>query len=122
MYLRHVAFAMLVAISTPACHHEPVFDPGERTSGVGGTISGTVRSSDGAGLSTRKITATNTVTGARFEESTASSGGYTMKVPSGTYRLDVELRAGETLATQPEPTRVNVGDLDGQRDFVVTVK
>jgi hypothetical protein len=34
----------------------------------------------------------------------------------------VQLMSGESVATQPEPTQINVGDLDGQRDFVVTAR
>jgi hypothetical protein len=91
--------------------------------GTGGTIAGTVSANDGTtALAARKVTAINTTTGARFEVSTASNGGYTMKVPSGMYRLEVELRNGEVVAKQPDATEVNVGDLDPDRNFVVTVK
>ena len=88
---------------------------------VGGTIAGRVTTGAGEGtaLSSRKVTATNTATGARFEASTATNGGYTMKVPTGTYRLEVELRAGEKVATEPGTTDVNVGDVDADRNFVL---
>jgi uncharacterized protein YfaS (alpha-2-macroglobulin family) len=59
--------------------------------------------------------------GARFDTSTTSTGGYTVRVPAGMYRLEVELRAGETLAQSPEPTEVDAGDLDAGRDFDVAV-
>jgi hypothetical protein len=120
MSFRHAMVCLGLAAALAACHREPVIDTGERPPDVGGTVSGTVRSPAGEALSGRRVTAVETMTGARFEESTTSTGGYTIKVPAGTYRLDVELRTGESLATRPEPTDVNVGDLDGQRDFVVT--
>ena len=44
-----------------------------------------------------------------------------MRVPPGTYRLEFELRSGEALATAPQSTEVDPGDLDAGRDFVVTV-
>ena len=89
--------------------------------GVGGTIAGIVKTEGGStALGQRKVTATNTKTGAQFEASTASNGGYTIQVPKGEYRLEVELRPGETLDTQPGSTAINVGDLDARRDFVVT--
>ena len=89
--------------------------------GVGGTIAGLVTANDGSSpVSARKVTAINTGTGARFEAATASNGGYTIKVPAGTYRLEVELRGGEVVSRQPETTDVNVGDLDADRNFVVT--
>ena len=99
----------------------PVVDTGARPEGVGGTIAGTVRgTAEVTALSGRKVTAINQTTNARFEASTGTSGGYTLKVPAGTYRLDVELRSGESLDVRPEPTDVGVGDIDSARDFVVT--
>jgi hypothetical protein len=101
----------------------PVVDTGSKPEGVGGTISGTVRASQGtASLAGRKVTAINVDTGARYEASTATNGGYTIKVPRGKYRVEVELRAGETLANAPAETEINVGDIDAQRNFEVTVK
>jgi hypothetical protein len=43
-------------------------------------------------------------------------------VPEGTYRIELELRAGESLEKRPEDTRVHRSDIDAGRDFVVTVK
>src|SRR5688572_4618534 len=120
--MRTVNALFACALLTSGCHHQPVIDTGEKPPQVGGTISGIVRSVAGTPLSARKVTATETTSGSRLEETTAVNGGYTIKVPTGTYRLDVELRDGETLATRPDPTQVNVGDLDGQRDFVVTAR
>jgi hypothetical protein len=45
-----------------------------------------------------------------------------VKVPEGTYRIQIELRAGEMLVKQPGETRVRNSDLDAQRDFMITVK
>ena len=115
-----VASALLLSV---ACAPRGPIAGGVVPEGTGGTIAGTVTANDGSSaLSARKVTAINTATGARFEASTATNGGYTLKVPSGTYRLEVELRGGEVVAKQPDTTEVNVGDLDPDRNFVVTVK
>jgi hypothetical protein len=114
-----------VALLSTACvtHGRAVLDPTPNVEGVGGTIAGAVRASgDTSPLLGRKVTATNEQTGATFFVSTATNGGYTMKVPAGKYRLEVELRPGESLESRPEPTDVNVGDLDPDRDFVLTVR
>ena len=105
------------------CHpNRPVLDPGAKAD-VGGSISGTVTANDGAQpLGARKVTAVNTETGARFDVSTTTAGGYTVRVPRGKYRLEVELRGGETLSTQPDATDVDAGDLDAGRNFVVAVR
>jgi uncharacterized protein YfaS (alpha-2-macroglobulin family) len=68
----------------------------------------------------RKVTAVNTSTGSRHEATTGPNGGYTIKVPQGTYRLELELREGERVTKQPAETRVSRSDLDPQRDFVIS--
>ena len=73
-----------------------------------------------AALAGRKVTAIDTVTGKRYEGTTGVNGGYTIQVPQGAYRLEIELRDGEKVSKQPAETRINKGDLDPHRDFVVT--
>lgn len=103
------------------CHPGPVLDTSPAPQ-VGGTIAGIVSDSGQQPLSARKVTAINSATGARFDASTAANGGYTIKVPTGRYRLEVETRSGEVLSKQPEPTEVNNGDLDADRNFVVALR
>jgi hypothetical protein len=99
----------------------PVIDTGPRPD-VGGSISGTVTADDGAtALGALKVTAVSVESGARFDVSTATNGGYTVRVPAGTYRLELELRPGEALAAAPDSTQVDAGDLDAGRNFVVSV-
>jgi hypothetical protein len=119
MRVFNVAAAVLLAAFTIACHAQPIANTNAPIAGTGGTIAGVVRSEGGASLAARKVTAVNTMTGARFEATTGANGGYTIKVPPGTYRLECDLMQGEVVSTQPPPTDVNVGDLDAQRDFVV---
>jgi hypothetical protein len=106
-------------LSSLACHPaRPVIDLGPRPD-VGGSISGMASANDGAALGERRVVAVNMKTGARVETSTATTGGYTMQVPPGTYLLELETRAGEALVTSPDPTEVDPGDLDAGRNFVV---
>ncbi len=110
-------------MSVTACHPGPVLNTGANPPSVGGTIAGLVTTADATvAVPSRKVTATETTAGSRYEASTAANGGYTIQVPEGTYRIEVELRAGEVLAKQPDPTRVTNGDLDTGRDFVIAVK
>jgi Carboxypeptidase regulatory-like domain len=106
-----------------ACSRPPVIttDPGLK---AGGTIAGIVLATDGSvPLATRKVTAVNARTGARFETTTGVNGGYTIKVPEeGRYRIEVELREGEVVAKGPQETEINNGDLDPGRDFEISVK
>ena len=90
---------------------------------VGGTIAGIVKTADvSVAVPGRKVTVIETKTGERHETTTATNGGYTIQVPKGTYRFEIELRPGETLAKQPEETHVGNADLDTTRDFVITMR
>ncbi len=100
MKTRAAAVAVVLLMSIGCGPRGPVVGASDRPPGVGGTIAGIVKTVDGTtALSARKVTATNTETGVKFEASTASNGGYTIQVPKGNYKLDVELRPGETLAS-----------------------
>jgi carboxypeptidase family protein len=121
-----MTFRLLVPVTalllSLGCHPgRPVLDTGPKPD-VGGSISGIVTANGGTALGARKVTAINMDTGARFDVSTTTTGGYTVRVPKGRYRLEVELRAGETLATQPDATEVDAGDLDAGRNFVLAVR
>ena len=122
MRLTSLLLACGVIVSA-ACHPGPIVNNGPKQGSVGGTIAGIVTTSDSTvAVPGRKVTAVEVATGSRYDDTTAANGGYTLKVPEGTYRLDVELRGGETLARRPDQTRVNNGDLDPGRDFVISVR
>lgn len=110
----------VVLLTSVACHHQPIVDTGSKPAGVGGTIAGIVSSDTNAALADRTVTAIETATGKRFEATTGTNGGYTIQVPEGTYRLEVQLRDGERVSKQPGQTRVNKSDLDSGRNFVIT--
>ena len=69
----------------------------------------------------KTLLALGLLTSARYDATTGTNGGYTIKVPEGTYRIEVELQPGETLAKQPGETHVNKSDLDPRRNFVITL-
>jgi hypothetical protein len=121
MKLLPVLLAVAV-LTSAACHPGPVVGTGPNPADVGGTIAGIVSSDANAALAGRKVAAIETVTGKRFEATTGTNGGYTIQVPEGTYRLEVQLRDGERVSKQPDETRVNKSDLDSGRDFVITAR
>jgi hypothetical protein len=112
-------FAAVSLLAVAACHPGPVLATGPKQD-VGGTIAGIVSSDTKAPLVGRKVTAIDTKTGARFDATTGENGGYTIKVPEGVYRLELELQEGETISKQPGETKINRSDLDPHRDFSVT--
>ena len=101
------------------CHPGPVINTSPLH--VGGTIAGVVTATKGTvALEGRTVTAIDVASGVRYDATTSVSGGYTIKVPEGTYRLELETRNGETLERKPAQTHINNGDLDSGRDFIVT--
>ena len=113
------ALLLFSLLAAAACHPGPVLSPKEA---VGGTLAGIVSTTTKAAVPDRKVTAVNVTTGARFDATTGPNGGYTIKVPEGTYRLELELRPGETIAKQPGETKINKSDLDPHRDFTIAGK
>src|SRR6185369_3219465 len=111
--MRRLVLALILT-SSVACH------PGQPLAGgvkqpIGGTISGAVSATDtSVPIVGRKVVLTETTTNA--------NGGYTIQVPKGTYRIELELRPGEALARQPAETHITTSDLDARRDFVVTIQ
>ena len=100
----------------------PVVDRGEKPVTQSGTIAGHVRTSGNAAVVSRVVRAVSIATGEKFETTTNNAGTYTLKVPPGRYRLEVELREGERASKQPGETEVNPSDLDPDRDFVIAVR
>jgi hypothetical protein len=119
MRLLHLT-AALVLLTILGCHPGPIIDTGSKPASVGGTIAGIVSTEGNAPLADRKVTAIETTAGTRYDATTGANGGYTIKVPQGNYRLEVQLRAGERVVKQPAETRINKSDLDPHRDFVIT--
>ena len=122
--MSRLALSLVVVASTlAACAPRGPLVTGEKLQAVPGTISGTVREAgSNAPLSARRVTAVEVASGAKYDTSTASNGGYTMQVPVGKYRLQVELRPGESIAEAPADLEINTSDLDAGRNFTITVK
>src|SRR5215813_8494875 len=97
---RTTAMALFLVLSSgciEARHGRPIVG-GTVVPNPTGTISGIVTNSAGTPLEGRRVTAIDTATEQRYVATTATNGGYTIKVPPGRYRLEVELRGGDQLA------------------------
>ena len=67
----------------------------------------------------RNVHAVDTVTGQRYSAVTGVTGGFSIKVPPGKYRLELELREQETVVQQPGIIDINKSDLDTDLNIVV---
>jgi hypothetical protein len=121
MSLRTAAAMVVLLMLSSGCgarHGRPIIG-GSTVPNPTGTVSGSVTTTAGTPLEGRRVSAIDMATEARFDVTTSNGGGYTIKVPPGRYRLEVELRGGDQLARQPDQANVNVGDVDEKMNFVV---
>jgi hypothetical protein len=78
---------------------------------IGGTIAGVVHGPVDDALGDRDVSIVNIETGERYQTTTGPNGGYSMRVPPGSYRLEVQLRQREKLSAD-SPTILISGDAD----------
>jgi hypothetical protein len=86
---------------------------------IGGTIAGVVTGPADATLADRTVTISNVETGERYETATGEHGGYSLRVPTGRYRLEVQLRPGEQLAEKDPVILFNSGGREITKDVNV---
>jgi hypothetical protein len=88
-----------------------------------GTIGGILQSPGGRDpLAGRRVEAVDADTGRRYSAVTNVSGGFTIQVPPGKYRLQVELREGEGVVKDPGTIDINSSDLDANIEVEVGQK
>lgn len=86
---------------------------------MGGTIAGVVTGPADPTLADRTITVVNIETGAQYQTATGQNGGYTLRVPPGRYRLEIQLREDERMAEKDAPILVVSGGIDVQKNIDV---
>jgi hypothetical protein len=84
------------------------------------SLSGTVRALEGRPtIEGRIVEAINVDTGERRRQITRRNGGYTFKLNPGEYRIELVLRPGEALTSQPGIVDLNERVDDAHADFVI---
>jgi Carboxypeptidase regulatory-like domain len=107
--------------STACRQGVPVVDLGPKPPAARGTITGIVRGpEDMSGMSGRTVELVNVATGETHSATTVSNGGFTIVLPKGKYRLELQLRAGETIVKRPDVVDLDRGDIDSHIEFVVS--
>ena len=101
----------------------PLIDANPGPPIVNGTITGTLSTEDGKGpIPGRKLTAVSLETGARLSVTTSDTGGYTLKVPPGRYRMEVELAPGEVIVKDQGTFTVSKSELQHDVDIRIGLK
>ncbi|MEX2273591.1 MAG: carboxypeptidase-like regulatory domain-containing protein [Vicinamibacterales bacterium] len=118
-----VTASLCAVLVLAACRAVVPLDPHPGPPSVTGTITGTLSSEDGkSGIAGRKITAVNVTTGARLVAVTSETGGYTLKVAPGRYRMEVELAAGEAIVKDEGTFTVGRSELQHDVDLRIGVR
>jgi hypothetical protein len=68
----------------------------------------------------RTVEVLNIATGEKHTVQTAANGGFTIELPAGKYRLELQLQDGETLVTRPGVVNLGRGDIDSHIEFVLS--
>ena len=84
-----------------------------------GTIAGIVSVVGGDPVPGRRVTAVPVGFPERYSAVTNVTGGFSIPVPPGQYRLQVALLEGETIVKQPGEIDINNSDLDANLQIVI---
>jgi hypothetical protein len=115
-------FAGIVALLySGACRRGvPAVDLGPKPPNARGTITGLVHGPGDAALAGRTVEVVNIASGEKFTTQTVSNGGFTIELPKGKYRLELQLRDGETIVKHPDVVDLDRGGIDSHIEFVVS--
>ncbi len=116
-----LAVTLLAAIAPAGCRRGvPVVDTAPKPEAVSGTISGTVRGSEGTNPAVARIVeVVNLSTNEVQRTTTNRAGGFTFKLPPGKYRVQLPLHEGERLLDEPDVIDLGGSDVDTGADFVL---
>jgi hypothetical protein len=118
---RYMAVGLLILMTVAGCRRGvPAVDTSPTPGGAAATINGTVRGALGAGpVDGRLVDAVNVETGETQRVSTDTAGAFSFKLKPGRYRVELALRAGESVVRRPGIIDVNGSDAGVLADFVV---
>jgi hypothetical protein len=112
--------AVLALLAGAACRtSRPVWSSTPGDDSTPGTIAGILRTSGGDPLGGRRVHAIPVGTSQKYTAVTNVTGGFSIPVPPGKYRLEPELREGETVLRDPGVIDINKSDLDANREIVI---
>jgi hypothetical protein len=114
--------AVLLVLASAGCRRGagPILDTSPGPEHARGTIAGTLQKPGNVGaVAGRGVRAIDVASGRAFQAITNPAGGFTIQVPPGTYRLEVQLLAGEQVHNPPGEISVGAGDINA--NIAITV-
>jgi hypothetical protein len=117
-----LSMGILALLLSGACKPGvPVVDAGAKPPAARGTLTGTVRGPEGTSpVAGRTVEIFNTASGEKYTATTSDTGGFTIQLPAGKYRLEFPLKDGETIIKRPGIIDLARGDIDSHVEFVLS--
>jgi carboxypeptidase family protein len=106
---------LLAVLVVSSCRTgRPLIDRSHEDKTAHGTIGGILRGPGDAGgaIAGRHVTAVDTRSSVRYAAVTNAAGGFSIEVPPGKYRLQVELLDGEAVVKGPGIIDIGPSDVD----------
>lgn len=112
--------AVLVLATGLGCRTgRPLLDSSRGDNNAAGTIAGIVSIVGGDPVPGRRVIAVPVGLPERYSAVTNITGGFSIPVPPGKYRLQVTLLEGEKIVKQPGEIDINTSDLDANLEIVI---
>ena len=112
-------WAIVLIVAALGCRTgRPLLDGSDDNDQAPGTIAG-ILTAGGEPVANRRIEAVNVAGGARYSAMTNVTGGFSIGVPPGKYRLQVTLAEGERVVREPGVIDINESDLDANLEVVI---
>jgi hypothetical protein len=112
--------SMVVVLSGATACRSVAVHPGDENTSANGTLSGTARGPGGVDPAQgRQVEATEVDTGRRYTTETNVAGGYSLMLPAGRYRLELQLEPGESLLEKPGVVTVEPSKLTDEQNFIL---
>jgi|SRR5688500_13767634 len=121
MKRRLAAALALAATMAIACRTgQPIYDRTPENQQTPGTIAGILYAGVGGDpVAGRGIHAVALAGDRRYSATSSVTGGFSIPVPPGKYRLEIDLREGERLLRSPGTIDINESDLDANLEVVI---
>ena len=121
MIKRRLAAVALAASLAVSCRTgQPNYDRTPEDQRTPGTIAGILYAGVGGDpVAGRGVHAVAIAGGRRYSATSSVTGGFSIPVPPGQYRLEIDLREGERILRSPGTIDINESDLDANLEVVI---
>ena len=114
------AVIAVVALAGACRTGQHIFDRAPENQQTPGTIAGILSAGiGGEPVAGRAVHAVEVGGDRRYSATTSVTGGFSIPVPPGKYRLEIDLREGERILREPGTIDINESDLDANLEVAI---